>query len=300
MTEPLERRYRILLIAYPPAYRAHRADEMLATLLDCAAPDRRWPAPREAVALALGGLRARVGAHRQRSTVDVWLGGLRIAALVLLAQAVAVAGADAGLILANLLAGRDRQSVVDLPAPITTGFALAALLLVARGRYATGLAVALPGLVANHFLMSYSTGYLSLDAWGILPPDLEYWPLPVAVLMLLPLLRWPPPSGRRSWLWLLAVPGALVLLPTPYDATLRIQPWALGAVVLACLMWTVVDARAAVTGAALVLCLTLYFTAIGVDSGGYQWYLPQLIGSLVTIALLLAAVALRAPRQARP
>jgi hypothetical protein len=232
--------------------------------------------------------------------VDVWLGGLRIAALVLLAQAVAAAGARAGQFLTDVLSGRAPLSAVDFPAPLTALLAGAALILVARGRYAIGLAAAVPGLLTNHLVMDYYPARLSLDGLGLVPANPEYWPLPVAVLMLLPLLRWRPPPGRRSWPWLLAVPAALVLLPTPYDATLRIQPWALGAVVLGCLLWTVVDARAAMAGAALVLCVALYYVATVVNPGGSLWYLPQLIGSAVTITLLLATAAVRAPRQARP
>ncbi len=117
---------------------------------------------------------------------------------------------------------------MDFPAPITALLAGAALVLVARGRYPIGLAVAVPGLLTNHFVMDYYPGRLSLDGLGLVPPDPDYWPLPLAVLMLLPLLHRPLAAGRRSSLWLLAVPAALILLPTAYDATLRIQPWALG------------------------------------------------------------------------
>jgi hypothetical protein len=56
---PLEHRYRRLMRAYPKQYRSARADEMLGTLLDTAAPGQRHPTARESAALILGGIRAR-------------------------------------------------------------------------------------------------------------------------------------------------------------------------------------------------------------------------------------------------
>ncbi len=59
-TELLERRYRRLLWAYPPAYRTARADELTGTLLDAAPPDRHWPTALDATDLAVAGLRERL------------------------------------------------------------------------------------------------------------------------------------------------------------------------------------------------------------------------------------------------
>jgi hypothetical protein len=56
---PLERRCRWLLRAYPAWYRRDRAGEMLSTLLEASPPGARWPAFRDARALAIGGLRVR-------------------------------------------------------------------------------------------------------------------------------------------------------------------------------------------------------------------------------------------------
>src|SRR4029453_15144235 len=57
----LERRYRGLLFAYSPAYRAERGEEIVATLLDLAGPGRRTPNLAEAADLIAGGLRQRLG-----------------------------------------------------------------------------------------------------------------------------------------------------------------------------------------------------------------------------------------------
>ena len=57
----LARRYRRLLFAYPVAYRTRRADEIVGTLLDLAAPGRRRPTLAEAADLIAGGVRHRWG-----------------------------------------------------------------------------------------------------------------------------------------------------------------------------------------------------------------------------------------------
>ncbi len=46
---PLERRYRRLLFAYPADYRAHRGDEIVATLLDAARPHQTLPSLGDAI-----------------------------------------------------------------------------------------------------------------------------------------------------------------------------------------------------------------------------------------------------------
>ena len=51
---PLERRCRWLLRAYPRWYRRQRDDEMLATLLEASQPGQRWPSARDVRALIHG------------------------------------------------------------------------------------------------------------------------------------------------------------------------------------------------------------------------------------------------------
>jgi hypothetical protein len=80
----LERRYRLLLRAYPPAY---RAAEITGTYLDLAGPGRRWPAPGDVADVLRGGLRERLrasGAHDAAA-------GVRLAATVALAASAALA-----------------------------------------------------------------------------------------------------------------------------------------------------------------------------------------------------------------
>ena len=83
----LERRYRLLLRAYPPAYRAARGAEITGTYLDLAGPGRRWPALGDVADVLRGGLRERLrasGAHDATA-------GVRLAATVALAASAALA-----------------------------------------------------------------------------------------------------------------------------------------------------------------------------------------------------------------
>ncbi len=58
---PLERRWRRLLLAYPPGYRAERGEEIVSTLLDEARPGQRYPTFRDAIDLLLHATRRRAG-----------------------------------------------------------------------------------------------------------------------------------------------------------------------------------------------------------------------------------------------
>jgi hypothetical protein len=81
--------------------------------------------------------------------------------------------------------------------------------------------------------------------------------LPLAAVLIVPLLRHRPPGPRRPALWLLGVPIAIVLLPTQYEVNLHQQPFALWAVGAVALAMSIVAARAAIAGAALLVALIL-------------------------------------------
>jgi hypothetical protein len=75
---PLERRSRLLLLAYPAAYRQVRAEEMLDTLLESSPAGRSWPLPRDCTAMIVGGLQVRAAQNRRLSTAA----NLRLAAML--------------------------------------------------------------------------------------------------------------------------------------------------------------------------------------------------------------------------
>lgn len=58
----LEARYRLILMLLPAAYREHRGEEMVSTLLDSATEGRRWPSIGEVASLAALATRLRLGA----------------------------------------------------------------------------------------------------------------------------------------------------------------------------------------------------------------------------------------------
>ena len=86
MSSALERRYRFLLSAYPDAYRDRHEEEILATLLDGAAPGQASPTAREAIGLIVGGLRTRGRLAVEEGRAALWADGLRLAAVLLLAS----------------------------------------------------------------------------------------------------------------------------------------------------------------------------------------------------------------------
>jgi hypothetical protein len=61
----LERHCRLLLLAYPAAYRRQREAEILGTLLEATPAGRTWPLPRDSRTLVMGGLRARAGLNHR-------------------------------------------------------------------------------------------------------------------------------------------------------------------------------------------------------------------------------------------
>jgi len=60
MRDRLERRYRLLLLAYPKRYRRFRGREMLTTLMDTTPAGRTRPTTGDAVSILFGGLRCRL------------------------------------------------------------------------------------------------------------------------------------------------------------------------------------------------------------------------------------------------
>jgi DNA-directed RNA polymerase specialized sigma24 family protein len=86
--DPLARRYRTLLLAYPDSYRHQRGEELLGTLMDAARPGQRRPTAAEAADLVLGGLRQRLGGALAADLES----GLQVAAPFALALAAGLCG----------------------------------------------------------------------------------------------------------------------------------------------------------------------------------------------------------------
>ncbi|MFF4778850.1 hypothetical protein [Microtetraspora fusca] len=195
---PLERRYRLLLLAYPPAYRAAHGAELVGVLLDCAAPDRTTPELREAAGLLAGGLRERV---RHAARGSAWRDGLHLGATAVMAVQLAAMLPYAGSI------------------PLWMVLSALALLAVVRGRVRLALPlVLLTGVKA----VAIASGWQVVDVTmlPVYPSFLTDRPMFVAsapatvavgyglVCCCLLALAVGEAPRTRSWWWLAAVPFA--------------------------------------------------------------------------------------------
>ncbi|MBE1487301.1 hypothetical protein [Plantactinospora soyae] len=282
-----ERRYQRLLLLYPRWYREERGAEMLATLTQAAESGSAPPARREIGALVLGALRTRVGANMTGSPGQLWLSALRVAVLLLVAYATASSVPPAGGGLAGLLANWD---LFELGAVTVGAFAVAAL---AQGRYRLGLVLAVAMVVLERWQgLWIGFGFL-LRSDGV-------WLVLVATLLTLPLLRRPPAVGRQPLAWLLAIPLTLVFLPTAFSASTYLHPIYLVAVGVGLLLWSVVDVRALIGSAAILLAtaLSLVSHSLSQEPGGRTWT-PLWLGYLGVTAVLVGIGAVRIRQQAR-
>jgi hypothetical protein len=125
MTGLLARRYRVLLFAYPRAYRRLRGAELLGTLLDAAPPGRTRPTAREAANLIRHGLRARLGRPASRTVVAWAVLTVVISGVFSAAFATRVGWetarplprtAEARAMLAEILPGQEFTGLQDAPA----------------------------------------------------------------------------------------------------------------------------------------------------------------------------------------
>ncbi|RSM63975.1 hypothetical protein DMB66_21840 [Actinoplanes sp. ATCC 53533] len=84
-SDVLEKRYRMLLRAYPAEYRRERADELIDTLLGDEPTTRRWPTLRQAASLIRGALRVYGGSTAARPTAVLLWQGIHLGAMAVLA-----------------------------------------------------------------------------------------------------------------------------------------------------------------------------------------------------------------------
>jgi hypothetical protein len=296
MSGELRRRYRRLLRLYPRTYRAMREAEMLDTLVENAPPGQQRPVPREVAALVLGSLRVQAGVATRGCPSQVVTSAIRLGTLFLLAHAAAASGAYAGrVVFSDLATGRGLAAVSELGHPAMFLLSAVALWAVAAGRYRLGIASAGAAFAAQLWAMSWLPSFelnLVMD---------NFWQLPLAILATVPMLWLRPAASARPALWLLAIPAAAVLLPTQFDATLGLQPYATLAAVLGCLLWTVVDRRAPIAAGLLLLgpLLTLLSFYLPLFEYGRGQSPVMLVTYAATTGILLALGALLARRQVR-
>jgi hypothetical protein len=198
MNPQLERRYRRLLLAYPPPVRAARADEILTTLAE-AGGDRRMPPAREAWSLLVEGVRARARLAAAEGPGRIWADGLQLGVLL-----VTFANLDVLLL---------RQAWWYLPWTVLLGATMVAILR-AKPRVAlvlttvAALAAARPLLPIRLPQGLFGWGAPGYGDWSTVARHLA--PVLLLAVLSLPVLR--RQLRARAWWWLL-VPVAQVAVP---------------------------------------------------------------------------------------
>jgi hypothetical protein len=268
---PLERRCRRLLRAYPRWYRRQRGDEMLATLLEASQPGQRWPSARDVRALIMGGLRVRA-AQDQRLTTAA---NLRLAAQL-----------GAALTLLLLIAG-NLTSVILIWAHVYSsntgigywlGYGLLGLAAVVAAWFAPRPVVAVLALAAAGAWVYWGDRVMAI--------------LPAGLLVVLAVLIFLGERLPRSWLWLagglFAVNVLQALTPVApfynFYTLLIFVPWIILGTVVG---WAFVDARPAMAMAIYIAC-----TYLASDLLSYVGYGVRPLTSLPVIVPAAAAALL--------
>jgi hypothetical protein len=258
---PLERRCRLLLLAYPGAYRRVRAEEMLDTLLETSPAGRCWPLPRDCWAMIVGGLQVRAAQNRRLSTAA----NLRLAALLGCFLYVCYEFTSDAASLWFMGPGMWRQYGSLLLAPALRLLACTVMFGVRPGgrKGAIATIVAVAALIAGTV-----AAVVSDPAAGNVAEELGVLIVLAALALLSHGDRLP-----RVWLWpagaLVSVPllGLLVISPgfghdfAPWLPSMNLHMWE--AVVFLAFAWIVVDARPAV-GVAIFLGLAASARLIGI------------------------------------
>ncbi len=193
----LERRSRVLLRAYPAAYRRERGEEIVGTLLEATPEGRTWPLSRDVRALAVGGLKARAALNRQR-TVGA---NLRVAVMAGLATYLS-------FWIATCLVGVVKWFVPNSLYPYGwTSWPAVVYALLAGATVVLAWTAPRVWVVAGALAASATMITLALTNSGWLGPPL------VQVLSLAGLAALAPGAGHpsRHWLWLPSV--IAVMLP---------------------------------------------------------------------------------------
>lgn len=265
---PLERRCRLLLRAYPAAYRHDRGEEILGTLLETAQAGRSWPGFRDVRSVAIAGLRERAAHNRQLTTAA----NVRTAALVgvTVYLGFSIAGYLSVLVLSELQRGKADLSL--LPggefAVVALLAATAVLGWVSRRRVIV-LMGALPAAAAVCVAAPWGTGLLGATVTLLV------------CLAALTALAGAPEQPARRWLWLVGAVAAAQFLPV-FGRYASARILLLVAVAGICMAWAVFDARPAI---AIAMTFLLIMLPTAVDSAG------AIVGSFVPFLGALGVIA---------
>jgi hypothetical protein len=277
----LERRSRLLLRAYPAAYRRGRGEEIIGTLLEATPRDRSWPLSRDARALVTGGLRARADHNRHLTTAD----NLRIAVMVGVALYLSV---WIGIYLRTAAFESGPHSMPGLDWPgVLIGLPVAATVVLAwTAPRSVVLAGALPAAGAICYFMLVRTHFPHYVAAAFIGPAVTQLASLAGLVVLRP--RTARPSSR--WLWLVGVVGATALPPSlyPYLTSSTL----IGAIGVISIAWIGIDAR-------LPLAFMTYFTLTMLQLAAVGIVGPGLLPLCIFVAIAALAVWLLRRQSAR-
>jgi hypothetical protein len=205
--DPLARRYRRLLAAYPADHRRLHGEEMVDVLLASARPGQRWPRLADAADLLAGALRIRLRRRPDRAGDPAWRDALAVVSLVvpllMLAGSLTVFG-----VLGFTVRALTGAPAYGLPGPWYWAIALApvavALLALLGLRRSVALAALVTGTIPFVAVFAVSDAHFpSFGAW--------LW---IDFAMLAAVAAWLSPGPRRGreilhW-W--GTGGAIVML----------------------------------------------------------------------------------------
>jgi hypothetical protein len=277
----LERRCRLLLRAYPAAYRQERGEEIIGTLLQATPAGRSWPLARDVRALIVGGLRARAALNRRLTTAA----NLRIAALVgaagyLSFSALVYLRVGARMLL--LATGRAHEGGwLLLAVAALVGVTVAAVWL--SGRRGIPLAAAITA----------AAGVSLAGGWR---PTALGWPVTeLACLAVLALLAGRGERPGVRWLWPVALVAVVSLAAGLVPG---VGPLVFGTLLLALgvvsVLWVFIDARPAIATAVFLLA---FWLPSGIDRLARGVGIAPGVPLLVLVALVTALAVWRLHRQ---
>jgi hypothetical protein len=273
----LERRCRLLLRAYPAAYRRDRGEEIIGTLLEATPAGRNWPLARDIRGLVMGGLRARAALNRRQTTAA----NLRIAVLAGAGGYLAFSAVVYLIVGMRLLTGptvHGQAGWAALAVAVLVGVAVAVAWV--SSRKAPLVAATVAAAVAVSL-----TGAWRHVAFG--------WPVTeLACLAALALFAGRAERPGRRWLWPVALMAALPLVASFVPGAGTVVFGVLATAGFLSLLCVVIDARPAIAMAAFLLA---FWLPSGIDNlargAGIAAGVPLL--GIVTLVTVVAVWRLR-------
>lgn len=267
----LERHCRLLLRAYPAAYRQDRGEEIIGTLLEATPAGRSWPLPRDIRGLVVGGLRARAALNQGLTT------GANLRVAIVAGAAVYLACTAASDVIFAVFTFTHRHGGWRLAEwPLLLVGALVGLTVASMWGTRRRAVLIAELLAAAVVVLLVGHGW-SVPGWSL--PELACL---VAVTLF---------AGRDTrlclgWLWPAAPVVALMLVQYLMPGVSLSSNLALKAAVtlgILSLLWVVVDARPAIAMAVFLLALWL---PLGIAS-----LIPPDIGAEAPLLLVIGAAA---------